>query len=420
MIRHCSTPYRAGYGRQEWLWAAFAKVIQYGSNGPRPRLSPGRTPDIAQVPSVPVAPSQVAPVPVAPLPPMYQTGPVPGSISSGPGYTGLPIYGKPPAAFPTVSIRPREPPLFKGELNEDVLAWASSLRDYCHLLQTTHEQSVAYAATLMQGNARTWWDMYLTEHAGERPRTLEDLITTMQQRFQSPMYERAARVQLWSINQRKEEHVHAFAARFQNLLQRLPYFDEEDMRERFIRALNPALRMPVAQRDPQSLPEAIRLAEHLELLTVSYMGRGTGGGGSSSQQQQSSSGRGRQQSQGGQHQQQQQPNRGRGGGRRGRGQGRGRGRNDRSQVQCHRCGTFGHYASECSMQFVNRDRGTSSGQSGNQRAAHRGAGCGGAGYGQARVAAVAPVAEGQAQQQAPPPHQAAPAAPVQQQRQGNV
>ena len=202
---------------------------------------------------MPVAPSQVAPVPVAPLPLVYQTGPVPGSISSGPGPTGLPTYGKPAAAFPTVSIRPREPPLFKGELNEDVLAWASSLRDYCHLLQTTPEQSVAYAATLLQGNARTWWDMYLTEHMGERPRTLDDLIDQMQQRFQSPMYERAARVQLWSINQRKEEHVHAFAARFQNLLQRLPYFDEEDMRERFIRALNPALRMPVAQRDPQSL-----------------------------------------------------------------------------------------------------------------------------------------------------------------------
>ena len=35
-------------------------------------------------------------------------------------------------------------------------------------------------------------------------------------------------------------------------------------------------------------------------------------------------------------------------------------------------------------------------------------GRGGAGYGQARVAAVAPIVEGQAQQQAPPPHQACP------------
>ena len=289
-----------------------------------PRVAPQQVQEqkvpvaLPQVPSVPVAPMQVATVPVAPLSPVYQMGPVPGAISSGPDRAGLPNYGKPPAAFPTVSIRPREPPLFKGELNEDVHAWASSLRDYCHLLQTNHEQSVAYAATLLQGNARTWWDMYLTEHAGARPRTLEDLIDQMQKRFQSPMYERAARVQLWSINQRKDEHVHAFAARFQNLLQRLPYFDEEDMRERFICALNPALRMPVAQRDPPSLPEAIRIAEHLELLTVSYMGRGTGG---SSSQQQQSSGRGRQQ--GGQHQQQQQQqNRGRGGGRRGGRRGR--------------------------------------------------------------------------------------------------
>ena len=83
-------------------------------------------------------------------------------------------------------------------------------------------------------------------------------------------------MKLWTIAQRKDETVHAFSGRFQTLLARLPHYDEEDMLERYIRALHPQLRMPVAQREPQTLSECIRLASHLELLTGTYMGRSSG------------------------------------------------------------------------------------------------------------------------------------------------
>ena len=195
-------------------------------------------------------------------------------------------YAAPPqrSPFAQIQMKPREPTFYRGDLNEDLQAWVSSLRDYLYLVGATDAQAVAYTATLLQGNARIWWDAYLTEHHQIRPRSLETFIEALEQRFLSPMYEKEARVKLWHISQRKEESVHAFSARFQNLLARLPHYDEEDMQERFIRALHPQLRMPVAQREPQGLSETIRLASHLELLTATYVGTSPGDGFSMAQQ----------------------------------------------------------------------------------------------------------------------------------------
>ena len=182
--------------------------------------------------------------------------------------------------FPVAQMRPKEPMAFRGEANEDLDAWTSQLRDYCHLMGTRDDQNVAYAATLFQGHARIWWDSYLRAHHGLRPRTLEDLAIALRARFMSPMAEKTARTQLWAIAQRQGESTHNFANRFMNLLQRLRSYDHEDMLERFIRALRPELRLAVAQRDPKTLEQAMYVSEHLELLTGQYGGRA---GGSSAQ-----------------------------------------------------------------------------------------------------------------------------------------
>ena len=75
-------------------------------------------------------------------------------------------------------------------------------------------QSVAYAATLLQGAARVWWDSYLADHLDMRPKKLDEFLNVLQQRFLSPMYEKEARMKLWGITQRKDKSVHAFASRF--------------------------------------------------------------------------------------------------------------------------------------------------------------------------------------------------------------
>lgn len=272
-----------------------------------------------------------------------------------------------PTIFPSAQLRPREPPVFRGEVNEDLGSWMSAVRDYCYLLGTSDLQSVAYASTLFQGNARVWWNSYLRSTAGMRPADLMTLENAIQERFQSPMFERQARFSLWSISQRAGESVHTFAARFMNLLQRLPVFDEQDMRERFIRALLPSLRLPVAQRETKTLTETIRVAEYLELLGGVYGGARSHGGATGQAMlgditgQPSSHQRGR--------------GRGRRGGRgqfqfkgrSGRGQGRQFGHN--TDYKCYICGDPNHLANSCprrpsAQQHRGRGRGMMQGSRG--------------------------------------------------------
>ena len=54
-------------------------------------------------------------------------------------------------------------------MNENLPAWISALQDYLYLMGANERQSVAYAATLLQGAARVWWDSYLYDHLQTRP-----------------------------------------------------------------------------------------------------------------------------------------------------------------------------------------------------------------------------------------------------------
>ena len=370
-----------------------------GPQGPRGPPGPEGPEGPQGFPGTPGAPGpQGVPGPMGPMGPVRP----PNGGGGGGGYSGPSgVYSSP---FASVQIKPREPPFFRGELNEDLHAWSSALRDYLHLMNADDRQSVAYAATLLQGHARVWWDAYLVEHDGDRPGTLNDLLTELQGRFLSPMYEKDARVKLWTITQRREESVHAFAARFQNLLARLQFYDETDMQERFIRALLPHLRMPVAQKEPEGLSETIRLASHLELLTMTYDRRGAADQTAGAAQR---GGRGR-------------------GGRwrrppaqigvvqRGGQQGQPQGRGQRGAI-CYACGGVGHIAANCPMR-VNPQRGRGYGQrgGGRQQAQRGGRNVAAGGRGQARAAAIQHDVPVQEQQHAPQVQQAAP------NRQGNA
>ena len=252
-----------------------------------------------------------------------------------------------------------------------------------------------------------------------RPTSLEEFLDEMCKRFLAPMYEKEARIKLWSITQKKEESVHTFAARFQNLLARLSSYDNVDMLERFVRALLPPLRMPVAQKEPSTLEEAIRYASHLELLTMAYDKKANGNQRQQPQQQQQQGQRGgfrggfRGNYRGGRGRW------GRGGraqfgavqgGGQGPPQQPGQGSYGRGQIECFRCGGIGHMAWACptpDMRGGGRGRGFQQGHRGGQTAA------GNRGRGQARGAAVLHAVPATGAQQHPQARQAAPAHPGQ-------
>ena len=394
-----------------------APVLSLSQPAPPVEVKPPVQSPLLRPPPIPVQPPSLPPpsIPAQPTPPAQP--PVPPPVDP----RGVQPLQQPIVMFPAAQMRPKEPSSFRGEVNEDLDAWLSQTRDYCHLMGTREEQNVAYAATLLQGHARVWWDGLLRQRGGVRPATLDELAQLLRGRFLSPMQEKNARTQLWAIAQRQGESVHAFSNRFLNLLQKLRTYDQEDMLERYIRALRPELRLVVAQRDPTSLERAMYIGEHLELLTASYVGKSSGqttqstSGQSQSQgqatranQQQGSGQRGRRNQwrgrRSGQQQQQRQqpvqpqtqrPQQYQGG--------------NRPQVTCNYCGKFGHYMKDCysnpqsanyrgARQQPTRPQGTQARGQPVQR-------------GGARVAALTPAGRYVPQQQGPPAPQHTPGTP---------
>ena len=248
-------------------------------------------------------------------------------------------------------------------------------------------------ATLLQSSARTFWDGWLRDHGGYRPTTMHEFYQILRQRFLSPMLEKQARAALWQISQRQQESVHAFNSRFQNHLHRLTTYDPTDIMERFVRALRPELRMAVAQREPNSIQQAMYIAEHLELLTATYVGKpststqatsSTGPAPNQTQQQQKKKAKGQQTQSaafGGQQ-----------GGKGKSGQATGGQQKRKSFPPCPICKKPGHSADYC---WSNPNSSSYRGS----RAHAQGQARGQPAKGQARAAALAPVAEGTAPQQ---------------------
>ena len=102
-----------------------------------------------------------------------------GGSSSGPNRGGIP----PP--FPsfvgsqrqqtlgqafTFQVKPKDPPMFCGRVDEDVITWTAKVQDSFYLTDADDVQQVAYAATLLQDSASDWWHSLLKNRGGIRPR----------------------------------------------------------------------------------------------------------------------------------------------------------------------------------------------------------------------------------------------------------
>ena len=251
----------------------------------------------------------------------------------------------------TIQVKPKDPPVFRGRVDDDVTTWTAKVQDFFYLTDAGDVQQVAYAATLLQDAASDWWHSLLRTRGGMRPRNFVEFADLLGQRFGSNTRVDRARAELRNIRQGQSETVRAYSTRFEALLGKLPSWENDWAKSQFLWGLHGRVAELVAISSPANLHAAIRQAEQVEMArSFAYMG-GT--------QQQPRGGAGW---------------RGRGRGTRGRsaaaqvdqpaqayaghqehvgpqinaanGDG-GRGRGRLSANQCRKCRGFGHWAFQC-------------------------------------------------------------------------
>lgn len=236
-------------------------------------------------------------------------------------------------------LKPKEPPVYHGRLQEDVISWLAKVRDFFYLTNVTEQQKVAYTATLLVDTAGEWWISYMRQRNEQRPRSFEELATALRDRFGSRQVEETARLALADIKQQPKETVHSYGARFSALLNKLMTYDEAWAKTQFIRGLTQDIARFVYLAEPTTLAQAIAKAEDVNL--ADYLVRQSGAHGQQQQNQSANFQRTR--------------------GFRRRGQFRGRGfvaamtqaqhqptaTNSLAADQCAVCQGFGHWARDC-------------------------------------------------------------------------
>ena len=114
-----------------------------------------------------------------------------GRSSSGPNGGGTPPFPscagshqqqRQGQAF-TVQVKPKDPPVFRGRVEDDVTTWTAKVQDFFFLTDAGDVQQVAYAATLLQEAAADWWHALLRTRGGLRPRNFAEFADLLGRRF---------------------------------------------------------------------------------------------------------------------------------------------------------------------------------------------------------------------------------------------
>ena len=204
-----------------------------------------------------------------------------GGSSSGPNGGGTPPFSSFRAdphqhtsgqAF-TFQVKPKDPPMFRGRVDEDVTTWTAKVQDFLYLADISDVQQVAYAATLLQDAASDWWHSLLKTRRGMRPRNFVEFADLLGRRFGSSTRVDRARAELRNIRQGHSESVRAYSTRFEALLRKLPSWDADWAKTQFIWGLHGRVAKLVTIASPADLFSAIRKAEQVEMArSFVYMG----------------------------------------------------------------------------------------------------------------------------------------------------
>lgn len=167
------------------------------------------------------------------------------------------------------------PPTFTGSggnMGAVVDSWLDDLQQqfeyYGPVEFPTEVSKIRLATTYLRGPARTWWQhLPLVDIAAIT--TWDLFVDALHKRFRPALPAELARRKLKDLKQRGT--VNQYAGLFQQTLEYIPDKSDADQIFDFRSGLDKAIAARVAEKDPKTLDEAIRIAVQAEL----YVGRGS-------------------------------------------------------------------------------------------------------------------------------------------------
>ncbi len=199
-----------------------------------------------------------------------------GGNYTPPEYTQASMQGMMPRAGPVYQLKPKEPPIFRGNVEQDVETWLMSVYDFFRAIGVTGGiDGVNYMVTLLDGIAKDWWHEYLRTHGNIIPSSVQEFSGELRQRFASGMREQRARNELRHITIRSQESCRQYAARFQSHLQKIAHYDSHVAFDQFVSGLPHKAQEAIIMAGIRDLNEAIKKAEQLEMAS-NYFGQKSG------------------------------------------------------------------------------------------------------------------------------------------------
>ena len=116
---------------------------------------------------------------------------------------------------PQMGVKMERPEAFDGAKHQDVDTWLFQVDEHMRMVNVPADRQVAYAASLLRGNAAMWWRERC--EAGERAADMLHFTAELRAQFRVENLARRGRDELASIQQYARESVADFLFRFRGI-----------------------------------------------------------------------------------------------------------------------------------------------------------------------------------------------------------
>ena len=166
------------------------------------------------------------------------------------------------------NLKPSKPGPFEGKRDSlTVETWLYQVDVYLNLLQVANPNvviddgtRVAFATTLLKGNAANWWFMLV--QAGQAPGQWETFKVALRGEFVPQDSVRRNRDRLRNL--RQTTSVAGYLTTFRNLVIGIPGMNEDEKLDRFCSGLKDEVRLEVLKANPADLNSASQIALNVD------------------------------------------------------------------------------------------------------------------------------------------------------------